>query len=169
MNDVKDQLQRSVAPEVNEAVHYTSSEVKKGLFRTLIDKNDEWQTSFPEVKAEIAKSRKDVTSLTQKHDVKSKKEKLSAETELVQDQLKIDGIPEAAKDKPDTPAIKRETDYVEAILEFLEEYPKIENILRHGKHDPSRTRPRTMLVTIKSIWDVQTIPTKSKFYGILKL
>ena len=104
--DVKDQLQRSVAPEINEAVLSTLSEVKEGLTQTLIDKNDEWQTSFREVKAEIAKSRKDVTSLTKKHHDKSKKEKLSAEAELIQYQLRIDGIPDATKDGPDSPAIQ---------------------------------------------------------------
>ena len=41
LNDVKDQSQRPVAPEMNEAVLSTLSEVKEGLTQTLIDNNDE--------------------------------------------------------------------------------------------------------------------------------
>ena len=45
LNDVKDQLQRSVAAKINEAVLATLSKVKEGLTQTLIKKNDERQTS----------------------------------------------------------------------------------------------------------------------------
>ena len=124
MKDVKDQLQRIVAPGIKEAVLSTLSENKERLTKTLIDKIDEWKTSFREIKAEAAMSRMNFKSLTKKHD-KSKKEKLSAETELVQYQLRIDGIPEATKDRPDSHAIKQEFDNAEIGLEFLEESPKI--------------------------------------------
>ena len=103
------------------------SEVKERLNQTLIDDDDEWQTPFREFKAETAKSRK-VTSLMQTHDNKSKEEKLSAEAELVQYHLRIDGIPETTKDGPNNPVIKQESDNVKAVLEILEEPPEIENI-----------------------------------------
>ena len=88
----------------------------------------------------------------QTHDNKSKEEKLSAEAELVQYHLRIDGIPETTKDGPNNPVIKQESDNVKAVLEILEEPPKIEK---------ARPEPRTMLVTLKC-WDVQKTLAKSK-------
>ena len=65
-------------------------------------------------------------------------------------------------------ALRSKSDNVKAILEFLEESPKIENIRRLGKPNPHSTRPRTMLVTLKSIWDVQKILAKSKTLRIFE-
>lgn len=161
LKEVKDQLQKPAIPEMNEAVLTTLSEVKEGLTQTLNIKNDEWQTSFREVKAEIAKSRKDVSTFTKKQEDKVKKDKLSAQTEHIQYQLRIDGIPEATKDGVDNPLIKQESDKLETVLDFLEEKPEIENIRRLGKLDAKRERPRTILVTLKSIWDVRKILAKS--------
>ena len=74
----------------------------------------------------------------------------------------MDGLPEPHASNNDTLFVAQETKKVVAVLNRLEEIPKIENIQRMGKFDERRSRPRTVLLKLGNVWEARKVLSKAQ-------
>ena len=79
--------------------------------------------------------------------------------------LRIDGVSELTGPEDEKPTVlnllEADRRAVNDIFNQLTEDPGIMDIKRLGRFDKDRQRPRTILVTLKNIWDVRKIVAKS--------
>ena len=81
-------------------------------------------------------------------------------------QLKIDNLAEANVEQvsPENRAsaiLNHEMDAVSEVLTHLEESPQIMDIKRLGKFERNKQRPRAVILTLSSAWDVRKILSKA--------
>ena len=80
-------------------------------------------------------------------------------------QIRVNGIPEKDVKKDDKNKqeliINHDHSEIAKVFEKLGENPKLKDLQRLGKRDTSRARPRTLLLTLHSEWDVRKLLSKT--------